>query len=1239
MIPIYNDLEVHYTIEQELVLVGDITAQINTKYVSTSSNTLELPDVDAVPLGSIVVLDQNAGTGTINDRVSHYGLTDEGGTLNTVQCPAGEVVAVYLHCTYGRKQWVQLSDVLFIADFEFGSGGGGTGTVLEVFTVANIASRDLLPIGGNFGEVSDGDVSIVLDSDGQGTQQNYVFFTATGWIIGTELTSVYTETFFAADIASRDLLPTGVGVNTVSVGDNVIVADGDGAGTKMVFQWTGAIEGYVLVYSEGGGTVIETFTVADLAARDALIIGSGTGEVSNADTVKVLDYDGYGNVALYTYYTGDGYILTSTYGHEALLTLGAESKELTGFIDNDNILSSYNSTTRRVTLTHASGTIKYIWQNSVRSLVSPWISDPHPDVAGNYFLMMNDGENAVWLTVPWDFAVLPMAFVTYDSVAGIRMGVNETHGIMPYELHRTNHINIGTWKEKGTGTLTNGTFVLNDGTLDTSITPGVEEAAINDEDIRSLLPPLTQGNYTLHYLSGAGNTNILLDQPFPFRTSGTFAYANTLVNGTYLDVPLTNGDFFNVYCIFIPAMADATSQKYRYVFQAGQRVHTTLDSALLEQPYDLNIGDMGLLSNEFTIGFMLTYEARNAHTTTGKVALAEVTYIEGTRASLTATTSSLELSRALLDIADLTNEQTGFADNGNIDVSYDKITRTTTLTHPSGFITYIWRDRIRRLISPWVSDPHPDVAGNYILESVDGATFTWDALPIFDPLNRLTVAYVNYKLPTVNDIVALREVHGFMPYSTRHELHHLLGTWKEFATGKLTPGTYLVAPITPVDADNTPGVEATTIYDEDLPTNLSAAVQGTYTTHYLGVGGVSIFEKSSAFPFKVSGGNIIVANIANNGDYVNTEVPNGKYVNIYCIATPVTSDVDSQVYRYIWHIGQAVFDSLDLAISASPNDTNFGTIRDMESESCVLSKLTFKKHSGFITTGACRIENVQYFEGIQGALPVQPSPILPSHQHSEIDILGLPVTNNGAVEIVHGKVVGFDGTNYRLYTDATYAYVGINTNNDADVGNILHLRVYGEPDVIVINSASLSYGDPLRIDLATGSLTLYTPGERITPVVAMFIEDIDGTLGRVLLVTPMWPKRYPAQLTSMGVITPGSTNILEDDYEGGKLIFEGNESYLLRTRAKYKVPSVAQADFNTYRNADVTPIFSDKMTPSVSPDTYGNWQSTLTGLVSTSLFKSGDEVKFTDESIGTIDGEDLTIQLEFEERVLWNVRT
>ncbi len=60
------------------------------------------------------------------------------------------------------------------------------------------------------------------------------------------------------------------------------------------------------------------------------------------------------------------------------------TKEPTGFTNNENITCTYDSTTRKVTLT---GTFDAYWRGKkIDVITNGWVSDAHADVEGTYFL-------------------------------------------------------------------------------------------------------------------------------------------------------------------------------------------------------------------------------------------------------------------------------------------------------------------------------------------------------------------------------------------------------------------------------------------------------------------------------------------------------------------------------------------------------------------------------------------------------------------------------------------------------------------------------------------------------------------------------------------------------------------------------------------------------------------------------------------------------------------------------------
>jgi hypothetical protein len=111
-----SDIETIFTIEQTLVLGGNVVAQANTKYTSNGAHIVSLPPpegIGAVELGSAVIIDQVAGIGTVRDNVSVYGLVDQiGDNLEEVTVEPGTKFGVMLVIAYGRKQWMMLPQYL-----------------------------------------------------------------------------------------------------------------------------------------------------------------------------------------------------------------------------------------------------------------------------------------------------------------------------------------------------------------------------------------------------------------------------------------------------------------------------------------------------------------------------------------------------------------------------------------------------------------------------------------------------------------------------------------------------------------------------------------------------------------------------------------------------------------------------------------------------------------------------------------------------------------------------------------------------------------------------------------------------------------------------------------------------------------------------------------------------------------------------------------------------------------------
>ncbi len=265
------------------------------------------------------------------------------------------------------------------------------------------------------------------------------------------------------------------------------------------------------------------------------------------------------------------------------------TKEHTGFTNNQNIDVSYNSTARTVTLT---GTFEAFYRDKkVTALVSGWVSDPHPDVAGDYFLLYN-GTDFVWATSGIDLAELLMCYVQYGTV---NMGIREPHGFMPNVTHEELHDVYGTYLKAG-GDLSN--YVLDSETI-ADRRPDVSATTVKDEDLPTIIPALTDGSYTHRYLSGSEVRTIVVGNDDIIPLAGSRPKWNENIAGTWSQTDFDDKDYGAVFVVGIPVTSDAESQQYRYLYVQPQIVSDKLKVIESVTSNDLVHGDSSALVSEF----------------------------------------------------------------------------------------------------------------------------------------------------------------------------------------------------------------------------------------------------------------------------------------------------------------------------------------------------------------------------------------------------------------------------------------------------------------------------------------------------------------------------------------------------------------------------------------------------------------------------------------------------------------
>lgn len=262
----------------------------------------------------------------------------------------------------------------------------------------------------------------------------------------------------------------------------------------------------------------------------------------------------------------------------------------TGFSDPTNVIVTYDSTARTITLT---GTVKAYYKGRiVPELVSGWVSAAHSSTTGVQYFLYYNGSAFVWGTSAWTFPMLQIAFVNYGAVS--KYALRECHGLMPWSAHEEFHQNIGTYRTSG--------GVVGDYTLASNTAaqrrPTVTAAVIHDEDCITTLAALATGSYTQVSLTGAAVTSFTTAaaEIVPVLTANP--YYNSFTTPNWGQTLMANNSYMSVWLAAVPAAEDAGSQAYRFIWIQGQS-NGTLASQNALTPGDLNLGSLTTIATEF----------------------------------------------------------------------------------------------------------------------------------------------------------------------------------------------------------------------------------------------------------------------------------------------------------------------------------------------------------------------------------------------------------------------------------------------------------------------------------------------------------------------------------------------------------------------------------------------------------------------------------------------------------------
>jgi hypothetical protein len=269
----------------------------------------------------------------------------------------------------------------------------------------------------------------------------------------------------------------------------------------------------------------------------------------------------------------------------------------TGFADPDNIVVSYNGTTRKVTVTNKLGganKISALFQgNYVLAFeVTSYESAAH-DAADNEYWLYHNGTSFVWAN---SFPGMEYILISLAYRDGANFCIRECHGAqLPSASHELNHKNVGATLASG-GDLSN--YTLNN-TTETNRRPQISETIISDDGLNTTNPALTTNSYSWLYLSGANSANMESDKTEIVNLSTNRPYYNQFTGGAWEQTLMGNGAYQKLFVMAIPSTSDTECQKKRYLFIQGQSSSTTLATIQALTFANVNLGHIANVLPEF----------------------------------------------------------------------------------------------------------------------------------------------------------------------------------------------------------------------------------------------------------------------------------------------------------------------------------------------------------------------------------------------------------------------------------------------------------------------------------------------------------------------------------------------------------------------------------------------------------------------------------------------------------------
>lgn len=281
-------------------------------------------------------------------------------------------------------------------------------------------------------------------------------------------------------------------------------------------------------------------------------------------------------------------------------------------------------------------------------------------------------------------------------------------------------------------------------------------------------------------------------------------------------------------------------------------------------------------------------------------------------------------------LANYTKEPTGFISPDNVIVNYNSTSRIITLT---GTVTCVYKgDIIPELISGWESEPHAENPTQTLFLKYNGNGFEWTTSPW--NFYEVQIAVV---LVIDGQVIGVSETHGLMPWQDHEEFHQEIGTYR-ISGGDLSAYT----PQSEIATNRRPTISQCIVKDEDLKTTLPLLSSG-YTHFYLSGTQTVNLDTAQTEIVSQSGNSFPRYNQWNGSAFVQTELPVNNSMSVWVMAVPVTSDANSQKYRFEFVQGQSISTTTSAELTKSPLDVNLGEFRSIADEFIFIAQIVLRR--------------------------------------------------------------------------------------------------------------------------------------------------------------------------------------------------------------------------------------------------------------------------------------------------------